>query len=339
MKEKLETLEKEFLNDLNNVADLKGAEDIKVKYFGKSGEFAQLMKMLKDAPAEQKRELGSLINTCKTHLTDKLEHKLAFFKQKALEEKLKNDKIDVTLPGDRKVGSKHVINVVLDKIISAFKDMGFSIFYTNEIVEHEYNFDKLNIALDHPARDSQDTFYVDDKFLLRSQTTVFQAKVMEKYNPPIKMITFGKVYRGDEPDATHMPIFNQLDVMVVDKGITLPDLKGFLMSFAKRMFGEQTKVRMRPSFFPFTEPSVEVDLTCVKCKGKGCAMCKYSGWLEILGGGIMSSKVLEQAGIDSKVYSGFALGLGIERIVMVLTGISDLRTLYENDVRLLKQYR
>ena len=339
MENKLKEIKQKFLDEINKISSLKELENIRISYFGKSGRFSELMKDLKNASNEDKPKLGSLINSSKQELVAILEDKIHYFENLEIENKLKESKIDVTLPSNYQIGSKHPITLVIDKIVKTFEEMGFSIYLGTEIDKNEYNFDNLNVSLDHPARDSQDTFYIDDEYLLRSQTTTFQSHVLENKKPPLKMITFGKVYRGDEPDATHMPIFHQLDVMCIDKDLSLADLKGFLNNFAKKMFGEKTAVRMRPSFFPFTEPSVEVDLTCMKCGGKGCAMCKQSGWLEILGGGMMHKNVLEKAGIDSSVYSGFALGVGIERIVMVLTGISDLRILYDNDIRLLSQYR
>lgn len=340
MKEKLQEIENIFSEEIQKVQSLKDVEELKVKYAGKNGFYTELMKMLKNASAEEKPVLGSLINQSKKQVMESIESRISYFQNLEIEKKLESEKIDVTLPSIRKeVGSKHLVTLVTDKIVNIFKKMGFSICFTNEIEESEYNFDKLNIPSDHPARDVQDTFYVDKDFVLRSHTTTYQARVMQKHKPPIKMITFGKVYRGDEPDATHMPIFHQLDVMVVDKKVSMADLKGFLENFAKKIFGKQTNIRMRPSFFPFTEPSVEVDLTCVKCGGKGCPTCKHSGWIEILGGGMINDKVLEASNIDPKEYAGFALGLGIDRIVMLISELPDLRLLYENDVRLLSQYK
>lgn len=340
MKDKLNAIKKQFDIDLKACTSLKDVEDAKVKYLGKTGEFSLLMRELKNASNEEKPILGAMINDVKKVVIAELDAKVEIFENEEINKKLQSEKIDVTLPSKVSgIGSRHPINLVINKILKAFEEMGFSIYFTNEIEKNEYNFDTLNIPTDHPARDSQDTFYLDDKYLLRSHTTTFQNYVLTKYKPPIKMVNFGKVYRGDEPDATHMPMFYQFDVMVVDENLSIAELKGFLENFAKKMFGENTKIRIRPSFFPFTEPSVEVDVTCVKCGGKGCSVCKKSGWVEILGGGMIHNNVLSKAGVDTNKYSGFALGIGVDRIVMSALQCSDLRTLYENDIRFLKQYK
>lgn len=340
MKEKLNQIKNSFEEDIKNCKLLKDIEELKVKYLGKAGLFASIMKTLKDAPAEEKPILGSKINDVKKAISAKIEEKVALFEDEKINAQLKASKIDVTLPAEKsQIGSRHPINLVINKILKAFEEMGFSVFFTNEIEKSKYNFDTLNIPSDHPARDSQDTFYLNDDYLLRSHTTTFQNHVLTNYKPPIKMVNFGKVFRGDEPDATHMPVFYQFDVMVVDKDLSIADLKGFLENFAKKMFGESTQIRIRPSFFPFTEPSVEVDVTCVKCGGKGCSVCKKSGWVEILGGGMIHNNVLSNAGVDTNEYSGFALGIGIDRIVMSMLSCHDLRNLYENDVRFLKQFK
>lgn len=337
MQEKLKMIESQYIEKIQNLVTLKDSEMIKVELFGKNGLITELMKGLKNASNEDKPVLGNMINQVKNRLQELLDEKIVLLKNAEIDNKLKQDIIDVTLPTKKELGGRHPLSVVIEKIVKVFKEMGFSIYYGNEMEENEYNFDKLNIPSDHPARDSQDTFYLNDRYLLRSQTTTFQARVMSEYKPPIKMMTFGKVYRGDEPDATHSPIFNQLDVMVIDKDICLADLKGFLQNFVEKMFGREIKFRMRPSFFPFTEPSVEIDLTCLKCGGKGCALCKQSGWLEVLAGGVMNEKVLQEGGIDTNVYSGFALGIGIERIAMALANINDIRYLYDNDIRMILQ--
>lgn len=340
MKDKIVEILNKGLSDLVTKTSSREIEEVRVKYLGKSGELTAILKDMKNYEPEQRKEIGAIVNSARKELEDKIAEYKAKFEQEEMDKKLKEDAIDVTMPAKNvRIGALNPITIVQNKIINIFKDLGFDIYDGPEIDFYEYNFDKLNIPADHPARESQDTFYIDDKRLLRSQTSTMQIRVMENSKPPIKMISTGKVYRGDELDASHSPIFYQLEALVIDKNVTLADLKGTLDYLAKSLFGSDVSIRMRPSFFPFTEPSVEVDITCSKCKGKGCPTCKNSGWVEILGAGMVNPKVLDNCGIDSKVYSGFALGIGIERVVLGLSEISDIRILVENDVRTLNQYK
>lgn len=340
MKETILEIGNEVEKELEESKSSKEIEEIRVKCLGKNGKLTSILKGLKDLLPEQRKEVGALVNSVREKLEQKIEQLKDKFEKYEMDKKLKMDEIDVTMPAtDVEIGALNPITQVQQKIIDIFKDLGFDVYDGPEIDFYSYNFDKLNIPKDHPARDSQDTFYINDNLLLRSQTSTMQVRVMENSQPPIKMISTGKVYRGDELDASHSPVFYQLEALVVDKDVTLADLKGVLDYLAKSLFGDETKIRMRPSFFPFTEPSVEVDITCSKCKGKGCPTCKNSGWVEILGAGMVNPKVLDNCGIDSKIYSGFALGIGIERVVLGLSEISDIRTLVENDIRTLKQFK
>ena len=340
MQDKINELEKEINAELNSATSASNIEEVRVKFFGKNGKFTAILKDMKNVLPEKRKEIGALVNKVRDNIENKIHNLKAKFENAEIEKKLESDVIDVTMPGsETEYGGLNLITIVQNRIIDIFKDLGFDVYDGPEVELYEYNFDKLNIPADHPARDVQDTFYIDDKYLLRSQTSTMQVRVMENNKPPIKMISTGKVYRGDELDASHTPIFHQLEALVVDKNVTLADLKGTLDYVLKKLFGDDISTRMRPSFFPFTEPSVEVDITCTKCHGKGCPTCKNSGWIEILGAGIVNPKVLENCGIDSKEYSGYALGLGIERIALGLCEIGDMRALVENDIRILKQYK
>ena len=289
--------------------------------------------------AEERPVVGQLANEVRAAIEEEIEKKTAELKTAALEAKLQAEKLDVTVPGDKiRVGKPHPIALVQRQLEEIFLGMGYSIADGPEVEYDYYNFQALNIPKDHPARDTQDTFYITDNILLRSQTSPVQARVMEKQKPPIKIISPGRVYRSDAVDATHSPLFHQCEGLVVDKGITMGDLKGTLEMFAQTMFGADTKIRFRPHHFPFTEPSAEVDVSCFACGGKGCRLCKGEGWIEILGAGMVHPNVLRMCGIDPEVYSGFAFGLGIERIVMLKYHIDDMRHLYENDVRFLHQF-
>lgn len=312
---------------------------LKVRYLGKSGELTALLRGMKDYPAEERPAVGKLVNEARDEINALIEQKSAQLKAAHEEEKLQEEQIDVTLKGKATPrGSLHPCTLVKEEILSIFTSLGFSVAHGPEVETDFYNFRQLNIPKDHPARDMQDTFYLGNDILLRTHTSPVQAHVMEENKPPIRVVCPGKVYRPDD-DATHSPMFQQIEGLVVDKNITLCDLKGILSLFAKELFDKNTKIRFRPSYFPFTEPSVEVDVTCSQCHGKGCRLCKGTGWIEVLGAGVVNPKVLENCGIDSNEYSGFAFGMGIERITMIKYGIPDMRILFENDARFLRSFR
>lgn len=338
MQEKFNELKIKAKNELENVESSRLLNDLKAKYIGKSGEITALLRGMKDVPADKRAEFGKMVNDLKVEVAAMFEKREEILKQKELQAKFNSEAIDVTLPGKvNKNGSLHPLNIVKNKILDAFCGMGFEVFEGPEIDTDYYCFQALNIPKDHPARDMQDTFYITDNILLRPHTSPGQVRTMENKKPPIKILSPGRVYRADD-DASHSPMFHQIEGLVVDKGVSLCDLKGLLDEFVKLIFDEETKTRFRPSYFPFTEPSVEVDVTCCKCHGKGCSLCKGTGWIEILGAGVVNKKVLEMSGIDSNIYSGLAFGLGIERITMIKYGISDIRTLFENNVKFLKQF-
>ena len=338
MQEKIIQIKNNAKLELDAVCSTKELGDLRVKYLGKNGEVTALLKGMKDIPAENRAEFGKIINELKVEIIELFANKENQLKDVEMQEKFNSEAIDVTLPGKvNNCGSLHPLNIVKNKIIDAFCGMGFEVFEGPEIDTDYYCFQALNIPKDHPARDMQDTFYITDNVLLRPHTSPGQVRTMENKKPPIKILSPGRVYRADD-DASHSPMFHQIEGLVVDKGVSLCDLQGLLDEFVKIMFDEQTKTRFRPSYFPFTEPSVEVDVTCCKCHGAGCSLCKGTGWIEILGAGIVNKNVLEMSGIDSNVYSGLAFGLGIERITMIKYGISDIRTLFENNVKFLKQF-
>lgn len=325
-------------NEVKNVQSVKELNDLRTKFTGKSGEVTALMRGMKDIAPENRSAYGKMVNDLKNEIDAIFNQIEADLKEKELNQKYQKEAIDITLPGKKPAsGSQHPINIVKNEILDAFLGMGFEIFEGPELDTDYYCFQALNIPKDHPARDMQDTFYVNEDIVLRSQTSTGQVRVMETKKPPIKILSPGRVYRSDD-DASHSPMFHQCEGLVIDKGVSLCDLQGLLDEFVKTIFDKETKTRFRPSHFPFTEPSVEVDVTCCKCHGKGCSLCKGTGWIEILGAGIVNKKVLEMSGIDSDVYSGLAFGLGLERITMIKYGISDIRTLFENDVRFLKQF-
>ncbi len=324
--------------EIDGAESTKILNDLKVKYIGKNGEVTALLRGMKDIPAEERATFGKMVNDLKVEITEMFLAKENELKNKEMMAKIDSEAIDITLPGKTPLmGSLHPLNIVKNKIFDAFCGMGFEVFEGPEIDTDYYCFQALNIPKDHPARDMQDTFYITDNILLRPHTSPGQVRTMENKKPPIKILSPGRVYRADD-DASHSPMFHQIEGLVVDKGVSLCDLQGLLDEFVKIMFDEQTKTRFRPSYFPFTEPSVEVDVTCCKCHGKGCSLCKGTGWIEILGAGIVNKNVLEMSGIDSNEYSGLAFGLGIERITMIKYGISDIRTLFENNVKFLKQF-
>ena len=337
MKEKLAKIQSEALEQINSDgADL---EQIKIKYLGKKGELTAVLRGMGALSAEERPVVGQLANEVRASIETAIREKLQAEQAKQLEEKLKAEKLDVTMPGTpAPVGHIHPLTRVQRELEDVFIGMGFSIVEGPEVELDYYNFQALNIPENHPARDTQDTFYITDNILLRSQTSPVQVRTMEKQKPPIRIISPGRVYRSDALDATHSPLFHQLEGLVVDKGITMGDLKGTLEIFAKRLFGEKTQIRFRPHHFPFTEPSAEVDVSCFVCGGKGCRLCKGEGWIEILGAGMVHPFVLSNCGIDPEVYSGFAFGLGIERITMTKYGIDDIRLFYENDERFLEQF-
>lgn len=338
MQEKIIQIKNSAKLELADVCSTKLLNELKVKYLGKNGEVTALLKGMKDIPAENRAEFGKIINELKVEIIELFVNKETELKEIEMQEKFNSEAIDVTLPGKvNNCGSLHPLNIVKNKIIDAFCGMGFEVFEGPEIDTDYYCFQALNIPKDHPARDMQDTFYITDNILLRPHTSPGQVRTMENKKPPIKILSPGRVYRADD-DASHSPMFHQIEGLVVDKGVSLCDLQGLLNEFVKIMFDEQTKTRFRPSYFPFTEPSVEVDVTCCKCHGAGCSLCKGTGWIEILGAGIVNKNVLEMSGVDSNEYSGLAFGLGIERITMIKYGISDIRTLFENNVKFLKQF-
>ena len=338
MQEKFIEIKNKAQSEIADIDSTKSLNDLKAKYLGKNGEVTSLLRGMKDVAPENRAEFGKMVNDLKVEITDIFSAKENEYKEKEMQAKFDSEAIDVTLPGKvAQSGSLHPLNIVKNKIIDAFCGMGFEVFEGPEIDTDYYCFQALNIPKDHPARDMQDTFYITDNILLRPHTSPGQVRTMENKKPPIKILSPGRVYRADD-DASHSPMFHQIEVLVVDKGVSLCDLQGLLNEFVKIMFDKETKTRFRPSYFPFTEPSVEVDVTCCKCHGKGCSLCKGTGWIEILGAGIVNKNVLEMSGIDSNEYSGLAFGLGIERITMIKYGISDIRTLFENNVKFLKQF-
>ncbi len=338
MQEKFDLIKKNAKEELSLITSSRELNDLKVKYIGKNGEITALLRGMKDIAPDKRAEFGKMVNDLREEVggffdeTEKKLHELELLAR------YKNESVDITIPGKKPFsGSIHPLNIVKNKILDAFCGMGFEVFEGPEIDTDYYCFQALNIPKDHPARDMQDTFYINENTLLRPHTSPGQVRTMENKNPPIKILSPGRVYRADD-DASHSPMFHQIEGLVVDKGVSLCDLKGLLDEFVKIMFDEDTKTRFRPSYFPFTEPSVEVDVTCCKCHGKGCSLCKGTGWIEILGAGVVNKKVLEMSGIDSNVYSGLAFGLGIERITMIKYGISDIRTLFENNIKFLQQF-
>ena len=337
MKEKLQKIKEEALSQINtDNADL---EQIRIQYLGKKGELTSVLRGMGALTAEERPVVGQIANEVRAEIENALKIKAEAQKSAELERKLAAEKIDVTLPSNVAApGKLHPLTQVQRTIEDIFIGMGFSIAEGPEVEYDYYNFQALNIPENHPARDTQDTFYITENILLRSQTSPVQVRTMEKQKPPIRVISPGRVYRSDAVDATHSPLFHQVEGLVVDKGITMGDLKGMLETFAKTLFGNDTRLRFRPHHFPFTEPSAEVDVSCFVCGGKGCRVCKNEGWIEILGAGMVHPYVLSNCGIDPEEYSGFAFGMGVERIAMKYYGIDDMRHLYENDTRFLGQF-
>ena len=339
MKAQLEAIEKQAFAELESAQDLKALDAVRVKYLGKKGELTAILKQMGKLSAEERPVIGQLANQIRAQIEEKLEETKTELEGKMLDQRLATETLDVTMPGKRSVlGKKHPISIVLDELKEIFMGMGFDVAQGPEVELDYYNFEALNIPKDHPARDTQDTFYINDNVVLRTQTSPMQIRVMEKQKPPIRIIAPGRVYRSDALDATHSPLFHQVEGLVVDKNITMADLKGTLEVFVKRLYGEDSVVRFRPHHFPFTEPSAELDVQCFNCHGAGCRLCKGEGWIEILGCGMVHPKVLENCGIDPEEYSGFAFGIGLERLVMRRYNIDDLRLFYENDVRFLNQF-
>ncbi len=336
--DKFEELRQKVNKELNEIKSTRLLGDLKARFMGKNGEITALLRGMKDVPNNLKAEFGKKINDLKQDVESFIENRERILKEEELNKRYEEEAVDVTLPGKTcAVGGLHPLSIVKNQIIDAFTGLGFEIFEGPEIDTDYYCFQALNIPKDHPARDMQDTFYFNNGILLRPHTSPGQVRTMENKKPPIKVLSPGRVYRADD-DASHSPMFHQIEGLVIDKGVSLCDLKGLLDDFVKTVFDSETKTRFRPSYFPFTEPSVEVDVTCCKCHGKGCSLCKGTGWIEILGAGVVNRKVLEMSGIDPDIYSGLAFGLGIERITMIKYGISDIRTLFENNVKFLKQF-
>lgn len=342
MLEKLAALKEEATSQIKQASTLKELKDIRITYLGKKGPITEVMKGMGKLSPEERPKMGQVANEVREAITQLLDEKDADFERKAVEEKLQNETIDVTLPGRPvKMGNSHPLTSVIEEIEDLFLGMGFTVAEGPEVEKDYYNFEALNLPKDHPARDMQDSFFITEDILLRTQTSPVQVRTMEKHEGkgPVKIISPGKVYRRDTDDATHSHQFMQIEGLVVDENIRMSDLKGTLQTFAKKLFGEDRQIRLRPSFFPFTEPSVEMDISCFKCGGNGCSICKGTGWIEILGAGMVHPNVLEMAGFDSKKYTGFAFGMGPERIAMLKYGIDDIRHFYTNDLRFLKQFK
>lgn len=339
MKEKLHAIYEDAIAKLNDADSLERLNEIRVGFLGKKGQLTEVLKGMKNVAPEDRPKVGQMVNETRKQIEDKLEEMKTVISARALEQRLKAEVIDVTLPAKTgKIGHRHPNTIALEELERIFIGMGYEVVDGPEIEYDYYNFEALNIPANHPAKDEQDTFYINEDIVLRTQTSSVQARVMEKGKLPIRVIAPGRVFRSDEVDATHSPSFHQIEGLVIDKNITFADLKGTLQQFAVEMFGPETKVKFRPHHFPFTEPSAEVDVTCFKCGGKGCRMCKDSGWIEILGCGMVHPRVLEMSGIDPDEYQGFAFGIGLERIALLKYEIDDMRLLYENDVRFLNQF-
>ena len=339
MQEQLINIKETAFNELTNADSSARLEEIRVKYLGKKGELTTILRSMGGLSKEERPIVGKLVNEVKKEVEDKIEEKLNIIKVKEKSDKIASEVIDISMPGRKNnIGKRHPLDLTLESMKDIFISMGFTVEEGPEVELDYYNFEALNIPANHPARSEQDTFYINDKLVLRTQTSPVQIRVMENQKPPIKMIGPGKVYRSDAVDATHSPIFYQMEGLVIDKGVTFADLKGTLELFAKKMFGDNVKTKFRPHHFPVAEPSAEMDATCFVCEGKGCRVCKGSGWIELLGCGMVHPQVLRNCGIDPEVYSGFAFGFGVDRMVMLKYGIDDIRLLYESDMRFLNQF-
>lgn len=339
----LDELHQQGLQQIAAADSLTTLNEIRIKFLGKKGSLTQALRQMGSLSEQERPQIGALANNVRNDLQQALDQAKQDLENKAVQQQLRAEKIDVTLPGKpRHMGTKHVINQVMDDIEELFIGLGYEVVNGPEVEEDHYNFEMMNLPKDHPARDMQDTFYITSEILMRTQTSPVQARTMEKHDfskGPLKMISPGKVYRRDTDDLTHSHQFNQIEGLVIDKHITMGDLKGTLELTARHIFGQEREIRLRPSYFPFTEPSVEVDVSCFACGGKGCAVCKYTGWVEVLGAGMVHPNVLTNAGVDPKVYGGFAFGLGPDRFAMLKYGINDIRDFYLNDVRFLEQFQ
>ena len=339
MKERLQAIKEETIAKIKNAEDMSILNNIRVEILGKKGQLTEVLKGMKDVAPEDRPKVGQLVNDTRKAIEEKMEEVKSQLEAKAREAKLKAEVIDVTLPAKtNKVGHKHPNTLALEELERIFVGMGYEVVEGPEVEFDYYNFEALNIPANHPAKDEQDTFYINKNIVLRTQTSSVQARVMENTKPPIRIVSPGRVFRSDQVDATHSPSFHQIEGLVIDKNVTMADLKGTLEQFAKELFGADTKIKFRPHHFPFTEPSAEVDVTCFKCGGKGCRFCKGEGWIEILGCGMVHTHVLEMGGIDTNEYQGFAFGVGLERIELLKYEIDDMRLLYENDDRFLGQF-
>ena len=342
MKDKVNAIKKEYEEKKSSITSIKTLNDVRVEYLGKQGKITELSKMMKDVPNDQKKEFGMLVNEVRSFVTESLDEIKEKLEKEALNQKLESEKIDITLPGTKvPSGSANILERIIEEVEDLLMSMGYDVVDGPEIEEDHYNFELLNIPKNHPARDAQDTFYVeDDKLLLRSQTSPVQARVMlaNKGEKPIRMICPGKTYRRDDDDATHSHQFMQIEGLLIDEKVSLSDLKGTFDVIAKKLFGEDCKTRFRPSYYPFTEPSVETDISCFNCHGKGCSICKNTGWITVAGAGMVNPKVLEDCGYDPKKWQGFAFGFGAERLAMLKYGINDIRAFYNTDLRELKNF-
>ena len=340
MRDKLQEIKATALDDLSKAVSLDQLESLRIKYFGKKGELTQVLRGMGKLSPEERPLIGQLANQIRDQIEEQLQAKRQDLEKVVQARRLEEERIDITLPGRSiNLGTRHPLYQILDEIIDIFRGLGFSVAEGPEIELDYYNFEALNLPKDHPARDMQDSFYITEEVLLRTHTSPVQIRTMEQKRPqlPIRIIAPGKVYRRDD-DATHSPMFHQVEGLLVDKNVTFGDLKGTLLTFARQIFGQDRKIRLRPSYFPFTEPSAEVDVSCISCGGSGCRVCSHTGWIEMLGSGLVHPRVLEMAGYDPEKVSGFAFGIGVERITMLKYGIDDLRLLFDNDLRFLQQF-
>ncbi len=339
MKEKLDAILKNGLNEIENASDLKSLDDVRVKFLGKQGELTAILRNMKEIPAEERKDVGMIANVVRNKLEEAISSKLAVLEEESLIKEMEKERVDITMPSKgTKKGSLHPLTRFNNKFIELCVEMGFTVIQTPEIETDYNNFEALNVPKNHPARDMQDSLYITDNILLRTHTSPAQVRAMHTFKPPFKIVCPGRVYRNDD-DSSHSPIFNQFEALVIDENISLKDFMAMVKAMAVRLYGKDVKMRVRPSYFPFTEPSIEIDATCQICHGKGCSLCKGTGFSEFFGGGIVNPKILEMAGIDSKKYSGFAFGPGIDRSVMVLNRIPSIKYLFRNDMRFLKQMR